>query len=197
MKPGVLSRYREFLPITPQTPIITLGEGDTPLVRSRKLGEGIGCELYFKLEGCNPTGSFKDRGMVVAVAKAVEEGSEAIMCASTGNTSASAAAFGARFGLNTIVIVPKAGIAQGKLTQALIYGARIIIIDGNFDRALNIVRTLTEKHPITLVNSLNPNRIEGQKTAAFEVCDQLGITRIHLSLSSTSISASAIVVAEK
>ena len=174
MKPGVLSRYREFLPITPQTPIITLGEGDTPLVRSRKLGEGIGCELYFKLEGCNPTGSFKDRGMVVAVAKAVEEGSEAIMCASTGNTSASAAAFGARFGLNTIVIVPKAGIAQGKLSQALIYGARIIIIDGNFDRALNIVRTLTEKHPITLVNSLNPNRIEGQKTAAFEIVDELG-----------------------
>ena len=174
MKPGVLSRYRDFLPITPHTPMITLGEGDTPLVRSRQIEKELGCELYFKLEGCNPTGSFKDRGMVVAVAKAVEEGSEAIMCASTGNTSASAAAFGARFGLNTIVIVPKAGIAQGKLSQALIYGARIIIIDGNFDRALNIVRSLTEKHPITLVNSLNPNRIEGQKTAAFEIVDELG-----------------------
>ncbi|MBE0415416.1 MAG: threonine synthase [Dehalococcoidia bacterium] len=174
MKQGVLARYRDFLPITPKTPMITLGEGDTPLVRSRQMEKEIGCELYFKLEGCNPTGSFKDRGMVVAVAKAVEEGCKAIMCASTGNTSASAAAFGARFGLQTIVIVPKAGIAQGKLSQALIYGAKIIALDGNFDQALDIVRTLTEKHPITLVNSLNPNRIEGQKTAAFEIVDALG-----------------------
>ena len=171
---GVLVRYRDFLPITPKTPMITLGEGDTPLVRSRHIEEEVGGELYFKLEGCNPTGSFKDRGMVVAVAKAVEEGSKAIICASTGNTSASAAAFGARFGLQTIVIVPKAGIAQGKLAQALIYGARIIAIDGNFDQALDIVRTLVKKHAITLVNSLNPNRIEGQKTAAFEIVDELG-----------------------
>ena len=174
MKQGVLERYSEFLPITPQTPIITLGEGDTPLVRSQQIEKEFGCELYFKLEGCNPTGSFKDRGMVVAVAKAVEEGSKAIICASTGNTSASAAAFGARFGLQTIVIIPEGKIAQGKLAQALIYGAKIIAIDGNFDQALNIVRTLTQKHPVTLVNSLNPNRIEGQKTAAFEIIDALG-----------------------
>ncbi len=174
MKQGVLLRYREFLPVTPKTPIITLGEGDTPLIRSRQIEKGIGCELYFKLEGCNPTGSFKDRGMVVAVAKAVEEGSKAIICASTGNTSASAAAFGARFGLRTIVIIPEGKIAQGKLSQALIYGAEIIAIDGNFDQALQIVRTLTQKHPLTLVNSLNPNRIEGQKTAAFEIIDTLG-----------------------
>ncbi len=175
MKQGVLARYHEFLPLTTQTPIITLGEGDTPLVRSRRLEGEVGCgELYFKLEGCNPTGSFKDRGMVVAVAKAVEEGSKAIMCASTGNTSASAAAFGASFGLQTIVVVPKAGIALGKLAQALIYGARIIAIDGNFDQALGIVRTLTQKHPITLVNSVNPYRIQGQKTAAFEIVDEMG-----------------------
>jgi len=175
MKHGVLARYREFLPVTAETPIITLGEGDTPLVRSQRLEAEVGCgELYFKLEGCNPTGSFKDRGMVVAVAKAVEEGSKAIICASTGNTSASAAAFGARFGLETIVIIPEGKIAVGKLAQALIYGARIIAIDGNFDQALNIVRALTEKHPLTLVNSVNPNRIEGQKTAAFEIVDTLG-----------------------
>ena len=174
MKKGVLERYGKFLPITPQTPVITLGEGDTPLVRSRRIEKEFGCELYFKLEGCNPTGSFKDRGMVVAVAKAVEEGSKAIICASTGNTSASAAAFGARFGLQTIVIIPEGKIAQGKLAQALIYGAKIIAIDGNFDQALNIVRTLTEKHSITMVNSINPYRIEGQKTAAFEVIDELG-----------------------
>jgi threonine synthase len=174
MKQGVLERYGEFLPINPQTPIITLGEGDTPLVRSRRIEKELGCELYFKLEGCNPTGSFKDRGMVIAVAKAVEEGSRAIICASTGNTSASAAAFGARFGLKTIVIIPEGKIAQGKLSQALIYGANIIAIDGNFDQALQIVLALTKKHPMTLVNSLNPNRIEGQKTAAFEIVDALG-----------------------
>ncbi len=144
------------------------------MVRSRQIEKEIGCELYFKLEGCNPTGSFKDRGMVVAVAKAVEGGSHAIMCASTGNTSASAAAYGARFGLTTIVIVPKAGIALGKFAQALAHGAKIITIDGSFDQALELVRTLTEKHLITLVNSINPHRIEGQKTAAFEIVDALG-----------------------
>jgi len=174
VKQGVLERYGDLLPLTPQTPIITLGEGDTPLVRSRQIEKELGCQLYFKLEGCNPTGSFKDRGMVVAVAKAVEEGSRAIMCASTGNTSASAAAFGARFGLQAIVVIPEGRIALGKLAQALIYGAKVVAIDGNFDQALKIVRTLTEKHPITLVNSINPYRIEGQKTAAFEIVDELG-----------------------
>ncbi len=172
---GVLNRYRDFLPVTANTPLITLGEGDTPLVRSRTLERELGCgELYFKLEGCNPTGSFKDRGMVVAVAKAVESGSSSIICASTGNTSASAAAYGARFGLRTIVIIPKGKIAMGKLAQAIVYDAQIISVKGNFDQALQIVRTLTQKYPVTLVNSLNPNRIEGQKTAAFEIVDDLG-----------------------
>ena len=172
---GVLNRYSDFLPVTPATPLITLGEGDTPLVRSRILEKELGCgELYFKLEGCNPTGSFKDRGMVVAVAKAVENGSQSIICASTGNTSASAAAYGARFGLKTIVIIPKGKIAMGKLAQALVYGAQIIDIRGNFDQALQIVRALTQKYPVTMVNSLNPDRIEGQKTAAFEIIDDLG-----------------------
>jgi len=175
MKQGVLRRYRDFLPVTPATPLITLGEGDTPLVRSRILEKELGCgELYFKLEGCNPTGSFKDRGMVVAVAKAVENNSQSLICASTGNTSASAAAYGARFGLKTIVIIPKGKIARGKLAQALIYDAQIIGIKGNFDQALQIVRALTEKYPITLVNSLNLDRIEGQKTSAFEIIDELG-----------------------
>jgi len=175
MSLGVLARYSHFLPVTSATPKITLGEGGTPLVRSRRLEGEIGCgELYFKLEGCNPTGSFKDRGMVVAIAKALEVGSSAIICASTGNTSASAAAYGALFGLDTIVIVPKGNIALGKLAQAIIYGARIVAIEGNFDRALEIVRGLAEKHPITLVNSVNPYRIEGQKTAAFEIVDVLG-----------------------
>jgi threonine synthase len=172
---GVLNRYSDFLPVTPATPLITLGEGDTPLVRSRTLEKELICgELYFKLEGCNPTGSFKDRGMVVAVAKAVEKGSQSIICASTGNTSASAAAYGARFGLKTIVVIPKGKIAMGKLAQAIVYDAQIIGIRGNFDQALHIVRALTQKYPVTLVNSLNPDRIEGQKTAAFEIIDDLG-----------------------
>ena len=175
MKAGVLFRYKDYLPVTPNTPMFTIGEGDTPLVRCDNLARKIGCgELYLKLEGCNPTGSFKDRGMVVAVAKALEEGSKAIMCASTGNTSASAAAFAAYCGLTCVIIVPEGKIALGKLAQAIIYGAKIVSIDGNFDQALKIVLTLTDKHPITLVNSLNPNRIEGQKTAAFEIVDFLG-----------------------
>jgi len=175
MKQGVLSRYRDFLPVTPATPLITLGEGDTPLVRSRVLEKELGCgKLYFKLEGCNPTGSFKDRGMVVAVAKAVENNSQSLICASTGNTSASAAAYGARFGLRTIVIIPKGKIARGKLAQALVYDAQVIGIKGNFDQALQIVLALTQKYPVTLVNSLNPDRIEGQKTSAFEIIDDLG-----------------------
>ena len=175
MKQGILSRYRDFLPVTRATPLITLGEGDTPLVRSRVLEKELGCgELYFKLEGCNPTGSFKDRGMVVAVAKAVENNSQSLICASTGNTSASAAAYGARFGLKTIVIIPKGKIARGKLAQALVYDAQVIGIKGNFDQALQIVRTLAKKYAVTLVNSLNPDRIEGQKTSAFEIMDDLG-----------------------
>jgi len=175
MARGVLARYRDSLPITSATPAITLGEGDTPLLRSQNLEREIGCgELYFKLEGCNPTGSFKDRGMVVAVAKAVEARSTAIICASTGNTSASAAAYGALCRLDTLVIVPKGNIALGKLAQAVAHGARIIPISGNFDEALDIVRRLVERHAITLVNSLNPHRIEGQKTAAFEIVEALG-----------------------
>jgi threonine synthase len=175
IKSGVLARYRDYLPINEKTPVITLGEGETPLVRSQVLERELHVgELYFKLEGCNPTGSFKDRGMVMAVAKAVEEQSRTIICASTGNTSASAAAFGARFGLKTIVVVPKGKIAMGKMAQAIAYGAEIIAIDGNFDNALTIVRELAHKYPITLVNSVNPFRIEGQKTGAFEIIDALG-----------------------
>jgi len=175
VKPGVLVKYRDFLPVTPKTPLFSLGEGDTPLVKCSGLEKEIGCgELYLKLEGCNPTGSFKDRGMVVAIAKALEAGSRTIMCASTGNTSASAAAYAAYCGLTAIISVPKGNIALGKLTQAIVYEAKIVALDGNFDRALSIVRSLTEKHPVTLVNSVNPHRIEGQKTAAFEIIDVLG-----------------------
>jgi len=175
LKKGVLVQYKDLLPITPNTPLFSIGEGDTPLVRCDRLAKRFGCgELYLKLEGCHPTGSFKDRGMVVAVAKAMEAGSKAIICASTGNTSASAAAFAAYCGLTSIIIVPKGNIALGKLAQAIVYGAKIIAIDGNFDQALSIVLSITEKHPVTLVNSLNPYRIEGQKTAAFEIIDLLG-----------------------
>ena len=172
---GVLKTYRELLPVTEATPMITLGEGDTPLVKSNRLAAELGCpELYFKLEGCNPTGSFKDRGMVVAIAKALEEGSRAIMCASTGNTSASAAAFGAYSGLPALVIIPRGEVAMGKLAQAMAYGAKIIMVNGNFDAALELVRSFTTKHEVTLVNSVNPYRLEGQKTAAFEIVDSLG-----------------------
>ena len=175
MSAGVLTAYKDLLPVTGATPLITLGEGDTPLVKSNRLGGELGCpELYFKLEGCNPTGSFKDRGMVVAIAKALEEGSRAIMCASTGNTSASAAAFGAYSGLPALVIIPKGEVAMGKLAQAMAYGARIIMVNGNFDAALSLVREFTTKHEVTLVNSVNPYRLEGQKTGAFEVVDALG-----------------------
>jgi threonine synthase len=171
----VLFQYKKYLPVTSRTPLFTIGEGDTPLVRCDRLASKYGCgELYFKLEGCHPTGSFKDRGMVVAVAKAVEAGSKAIICASTGNTSASAAAFAAYCGLECIIIIPGGKIAMGKLAQAIVHGAKVVAIDGNFDKALSIVRSLTEKHAVTLVNSLNPYRIEGQKTAAFEVIDALG-----------------------
>ena len=172
---GVLRRFAEHLPLTADTPMISLGEGDTPLVRSTTIERDLGCEaLYFKLESCNPTGSFKDRGMVVAVAKAMEDGAKAIMCASTGNTSASAAAYAGRYGLAVYVIVPDGKIARGKLAQGVVHGAQIIAVDGNFDAALNTARAITAKHPIALVNSVNPYRIEGQKTAAFEIADALG-----------------------
>lgn len=171
---GLLQTFKEYLPITEKTPMITLHEGNTPLIRAEKLSEQLNLDIYLKYEGLNPTGSFKDRGMVMAVAKAMEEGSRTIMCASTGNTSAAAAAYAARGDLNCIVIIPNNNIALGKLAQALIYGAKVIAIEGNFDRALEIVREITAKHPISLVNSVNPFRIEGQKTAAFEVCEQLG-----------------------
>ena len=172
---GVLRKYKDFLPVTDVTPLLTLGEGDTPLVKSNRLGKELGCdELYFKLEGCNPSGSFKDRGMVVAFAKALEGHSRAVMCASTGNTSASAAAYGAYCDLTAIVLIPKGEVAMGKLAQAMAYGATIIMVNGNFDAALELVQDFTSKHEVTLVNSVNPDRIEGQKTAAFEVVDELG-----------------------
>jgi threonine synthase len=175
VKSGVLFRYKKYLPITRKTPIFTMGEGDTPLIKVDALAEEVGCqELYLKLEGCNPSGSFKDRGMVMAIAKAMEDGNKAVMCASTGNTSASAAAYAAYNGLLPIIIIPKGKIALGKLAQAIIFGAKIIMIDGNFDQALQTVRALTEKHPVALVNSINHYRIEGQKTAAFEIVDALG-----------------------
>jgi threonine synthase len=172
---GVLRRHGDYLPLTDATPLVCMGEGETPLVRSQRLEARLGCgPLYFKLESCNPTGSFKDRGMVVAVAKAIEERREAVLCASTGNTSASAAAYAAHCGLRAHVLVPKGNIAQGKLAQAVAHGAQVIAVDGNFDQALSLARAITDKHPIALVNSLNPYRIEGQKTAAFEIIDHLG-----------------------
>ena len=175
MDVGILNKYERFLPVGSSTPMITLGEGNTPLVKSSRVGKQLGCEnLYFKLEGCNPTGSFKDRGMVLAVAKALESGSRAIMCASTGNTSASAAAYGGRYDIPTIVLVPKGEVAGGKLAQAIAYRANIVSVDGTFDQAMSMVRTFTDRHSITLVNSINPYRLEGQKTAAFEIVDTLG-----------------------
>ena len=176
-RPTLVDRYRSFLPVSDATPVVSLGEGLTPLVQLRRFGERIGLRnLYAKVEGQNPTGSFKDRGMVVAVAKAVEDGAKAIICASTGNTSASAAAYGAAHGLEVVVVLPAGKIAMGKLLQAVVAGARIVAVDGNFDAALRVVRSLAEQddHPITLVNSVNPHRLAGQKTAAFEVCDDLG-----------------------
>jgi threonine synthase len=170
----IMERYRDLLPITDRTPLVTLGEGGTPLIRSRVLEDELGLEaLYFKAEFQNPTGSFKDRGMVVAVAKAAEAGAEAVICASTGNTSASAAAYAVRHGLDAVVVVPAGNIAMGKLAQAVAHGATIVAIDGSFDDALRVVRDLSERHPVALVNSVNPHRIEGQKTAAFEIADEL------------------------
>jgi threonine synthase len=171
---GLLHHYKEYLPVTENTPMISLNEGNTPLIPLENLSKKLGIKLYVKVEGANPTGSFKDRGMVMAVAKAKEEGSHTIICASTGNTSAAAAAYAARAGLRCIIVIPDGKIAMGKLAQAVMYGAEIFAIQGNFDQALKMVRRLSEIAPVTLVNSVNPYRIEGQKTAAFEICDQLG-----------------------
>ncbi|RKY43156.1 MAG: threonine synthase [Candidatus Makaraimicrobium thalassicum] len=173
---GVIEQYREYLPINQNTPIISLEEGNTPLIKADPIAEtiGPGYNVWLKYEGLNPTGSFKDRGMTVAVSKAVEEGVHAVACASTGNTSASAAAYSVRAKIKCIVVIPEGAIALGKLAQALIHGACVIAVRGNFDEALSIVLELTGKYPVTLVNSINPYRIEGQKTASFEICDRLG-----------------------
>src|SRR6266496_4954152 len=173
---GVIERYREFLPVSVSTPTISLGEGSTPLIYCAKLSKrvGRGCEVFVKNEGVNPTGSFKDRGMTVAVSKALERGAKAIICASTGNTSASASAYAARAGISCVVLLPAGKIAMGKLLQAFVYGARIVAIDGNFDDALRIVRELSESSDFNIVNSINPDRIAGQTTAAFEIVDEMG-----------------------
>ena len=172
---GLIEKYRKFLPVSENTPVISLCEGDTPLIKADNFAKAIGlnAEIYLKYEGLNPTGSFKDRGMTMAVTKAVEEGSKAIICASTGNTSASAAAYAARANIKCYVLIPDGHIAMGKLSQAMMYGAKVIAIDGNFDEALDAVREISSKYPITLVNSVNPYRIEGQKTGAFEIVDAL------------------------
>ncbi|MDK2784379.1 MAG: threonine synthase [Bacillota bacterium] len=174
MWPGIIERFAAFLPVSAATPRITLNEGNTPLIFLPRVSKRVGARVYAKYEGLNPTGSFKDRGMTLAVSKAVEAGASAIMCASTGNTSASAAAYAARAGIKCWVLLPEKAIALGKLAQALFYGAEVVAIQGNFDDALALVRELTSRYPIALVNSLNPMRLEGQKTAAFEVCEQLG-----------------------
>lgn len=173
---GVIARYKEYLPVSDKTPVISLCEGDTALIKAEALADmlSVKAEVYLKYEGQNPTGSFKDRGMTMAVSKAKEEGMQAVMCASTGNTSASAAAYAAKAGMKCFVVIPEGAIALGKLAQALIHGATVIAIKGNFDEALKIVREITDEKPVALVNSLNPNRIEGQKTGSFEICDDLG-----------------------
>jgi threonine synthase len=171
---GLIEEYREHLPVTPATPVVTLLEGGTPLVRSSALSSRLDADVWLKFDGLNPTGSFKDRGMTMAISKAVEEGAKAVVCGSTGNTSASAAAYAARAGLTCAVLIPEGYIALGKLAQALIHGARVVQIRGNFDVCLSLVRDLGDRAPVTVVNSINPYRIEGQKTAAFEIVDALG-----------------------
>ncbi len=173
---GVIAHYRELLPVSDRTPIVSLNEGNTPLIETKNLAATINASirLFLKFEGANPTGSFKDRGMTLAISKAAEAESDAVICASTGNTSASAAAYGARAGMRVFVLIPEGKIAMGKLAQAMIHRARVIQVEGNFDEALTIVKGVAERYPVTLVNSINPFRLEGQKTAAFEVCDQLG-----------------------
>ncbi len=172
---GIIEKYRDYLPVSSSTPVVTLNEGNTPLIHAETLSGLVDAEVFLKYEGLNPTGSFKDRGMTMAVSKAKEAGSKIVLCASTGNTSASAAAYAARAGIRCVVLIPKNAIALGKLSQALIHDAEVIAVDGNFDRALALVREVSAQRPlITLVNSVNPFRLEGQKTAAFEICDQLG-----------------------
>ncbi|HZZ97452.1 MAG TPA: threonine synthase [Jatrophihabitantaceae bacterium] len=171
--PGLIEVYRDRLPVTADTPNVTLCEGGTPLVAARELSKRTGCEVYLKVEGANPTGSFKDRGMTVAISKAAEEGAKAVICASTGNTSASAAAYAVRAGMTCAVLVPQGKIALGKMAQALVHGAKLLQVDGNFDDCLELARKLAVDYPVALVNSVNPFRIEGQKTAAFEICDVL------------------------
>ena len=171
--PGVIERYRDRLPFSEADPVVSLQEGSTPLVQAARISERVGAEVWLKIEGANPTGSFKDRGMTCAVSAAVREGAKAVICASTGNTAASAAAYAARAGLTCAVIVPEGKIAQGKLAQALMHGARVIALRGNFDQALTLVRALTDRHPIALVNSVNHFRLEGQKTGAFEIMEVL------------------------
>jgi threonine synthase len=171
---GVIEEFRDRLPVTDATPVVTLLEGGTPLVPAPRLSAMTGCDVHLKVEGLNPTGSFKDRGMTMAISKAAEEGSKAVICASTGNTSASAAAYAVRAGMLCAVLVPSGKIAMGKLAQALVHGARLLQVDGNFDDCLNLARDLADNHPVSLVNSVNEFRIEGQKTAAFEICDALG-----------------------
>ena len=170
----MIQEYRDRLPVTDATPIVTLCEGGTPLVRSDPLSDETGCDVWLKYEGANPTGSFKDRGMTLAISKAMEEGAKAVVCASTGNTSASAAAYAAKAGITCAVLVPKGKIALGKMAQTLVHGARVLEVDGNFDAALELAKDLAERYPVTLVNSVNPFRLQGQKTAAFEICDRLG-----------------------
>ena len=171
---GVIQEYRDRLPVTEATPVVTLGEGGTPLVRSESLSVETGCEVYLKYEGANPTASFKDRGMTLAISKAVEGGSKAVVCASTGNTSASAAAYAGKAGLTCAVLVPKGKVAPGKMAATLAHGARVLEVEGNFDASLDLARGLAERHPVTLVNSVNPHRLQGQKTCAFEIVDALG-----------------------
>src|SRR5438445_5164453 len=171
---GVVEEYRDRLPVSPATPVVTLLEGGTPLLPAPRLSAMTDCEVFLKVEGANPTGSFKDRGMTVAISKAKEEGAQAVICASTGNTSASAAAYAVRAGMVCAVLVPRGKIALGKMGQALVHGAKILQVDGNFDDCLTLARGLSEKYPVALVNSVNPVRIEGQKTAAFEIVDMLG-----------------------
>lgn len=172
--PGLIAHYRDYLPVEPDNTIVTLLEGNTPLIPATRLSARVGADVWVKFEGANPTGSFKDRGMAMAITRAVNVGAKAVVCASTGNTSAAAAAYAARAGLACYVLIPAGKIALGKLAQAYTYGAEVVQIDGNFDQALDIVRALGDNHPITIVNSINPYRIEGQKTAAFEVCEVLG-----------------------
>jgi threonine synthase len=172
--PGVINAFRDRLPVTDNTPVVTLFEGGTPLVPARALSELTGCEVYLKVEGANPTGSFKDRGMTMAISKAAEEGAKAVICASTGNTSASAAAYAVRAGMQCAVLVPQGKIALGKMAQALVHGAKLLQVDGNFDDCLELARKLAVDYPVALVNSVNPFRLQGQKTAAFEICDVLG-----------------------